>query len=242
MSQQTVKLMGKPYRHKSKWPEKIIEVTNRLVIQYGTPSLGNYRDPVKEIIYILLSARTTEVLYKKAHRQLFKNYPTLKEISEASPADIMKCIDVSGLGSKRSVQIIELSKKLLNDLGPNPKYRLRQFSPQDAYNYLTMLPGVGPKSALCVMMYSLDMDVFPVDVNVQRIAERMGILTRGLKHYEAQSQLPKYIPSGLCKELHIGLVIHGREVCLPQRPNCTECVLLDLCRTGKKLNLKIEKS
>jgi endonuclease III len=87
------------------------------------------------------------------------------------------------------------------------------------------------------MMYSLEMDVFPVDVNVQRIAERMGIIPRSLKHYEAQQRLPKFVPDGCSKKLHIGLVIHGRIVCQPIKPDCGVCILNDLCRTGKKATL-----
>lgn len=234
MSQQTAKLMGRPHRSSSKWPDVLEEVADRLVSKYGTPSLGNYRDPVKEVFYILLSARTTEALYKRAHRSLFLTFPGIENLADAGVEEVLGCIDGAGLGRKRSVQIIQLAKTLVNDFGRNPAKRLRAMSAYEAYNYLTALPGLGPKSALCVMMYSLDLDVFPVDVNVQRVAERMGIIPHKLKHYQAQQRLPKLVPSGRSKELHIGLVILGRRACLPIRPKCDECVVADLCRTGQK--------
>lgn len=106
-------------------------------------------------------------------------------------------------------------------------------SAQEAFDFLTHLPGMGPKSAFCVMMYSLKVDVFPVDVNVQRIAERMGAIPHRLKHYQAQKRLPSLIPAGRSRELHIAMVAHGREVCLPRNPKCGECCIRDLCRQGR---------
>ena len=235
MSQQTAALMGRSHRRQPKWPSVLSKVTDLLSAEYGTPSLGNFRDPIKEIFYILLSARTTETLYKRAHQELFRRFPKVELLAEATIDEITSCVDVAGLGRKRSLQILELAQQLVSDYGRSPGRKLRTLSMTEVYDYLTQLPGLGPKSALCVMMYSLDMDVFPVDVNVQRIAERMGVIPRGLKHYQAQQRLPKYVPVGRSKQLHIGMVVHGRRVCLPQKPTCNRCVIAALCKTGKNI-------
>ena len=83
------------------------------------------------------------------------------------------------------------------------------------------------------MMYSLGMDVFPVDVNVLRIAERLGAIPKGLDHTKAQEALARIAPDGRSKELHIGLIVHGRLVCTPRNPKCGICPLLAQCPTGK---------
>ena len=130
-------------------------------------------------------------------------------------------------------QVVATAKRLVTDFGPRPQSKLRKLSTEECFEYLSKLPGLGPKSSFCVMMYSLDFDVFPVDVNVQRIAERLGAISPGLKHYQAQKFLPILIPDGCGRDLHVAMVAHGRAVCVPHRPNCGVCVLVDLCCTGR---------
>lgn len=233
MSQLTAILLGgKRVRRSSKRTALLGKVANRLVKAYGHPTLGNYRDPVKEIFFIVLSARTSEVLYKRACRKLFHRFRTISELADARIAEVAQCIQGAGLGRKRSRQVVAIAKQLVADFGPRPQRKLRSMSAEDAYTYLIGLPGLGPKSALCVMMYSLDFDVFPVDANVQRIAERLGAIRRNAKHYQAQHGLPRHVPQRRSRDLHVGMVVHGRVVCRPKQPVCEECVLLDLCRTG----------
>lgn len=209
-------------------------VAQRLVVEYGHPTLGNYRNPVREILYIVLSAKTTDLLYRRAHRQLWTKYPSLTEIDGATEKQVFDCIRCAGLGQKRAKQIKRIVRSLMKDFGSNPGRSLRKLDPQSAYSYLIALPGVGPKSAFCIMSMSLDVDVFAVDVNVQRIAERLGAIPRGLKHHQAQNRLPSMVPMGRSRELHVGMVVHGRTICLPRNPRCGECVLLDLCGFGKR--------
>jgi endonuclease III len=236
MSQLTVRLLSgsRPKPRSSPWPERFGAIADRLVAAYGTPSLGNFRDPVQEIFYIALSAKTTDAQYRKTHRALRKGFPTLHELAEASVTTILRCIVGGGLANKRAGQMKGIATRLLADLGPNPSSRLKKMSAEEAYAYLTGLPGMGPKSALCVMMCSLGFDVFPVDANVARVASRIGAISARLKHYQAQRRLPALIPEGRGKELHVGLVVHGRTTCLPRKPRCESCVIRDLCNFGKK--------
>jgi endonuclease-3 len=85
------------------------------------------------------------------------------------------------------------------------------------------------------MMYSLGHDVFPVDVNVQRVAARVGAIPHGLKHYQAQQRLPPLIPPGRSEELHVGMVVLGRDVCLARNPQCNRCPIQRLCAMGQKV-------
>jgi endonuclease III len=235
MSHLTSELMGikKGKASKSSPPVVMSIVTRRLVRQYGTPSLGNYRDTVKEIFYILLSARTTESLYKSAHHRLFQTFPNLTAIANARNGEVLRCVRGAGLGKKRADQIVRTARRLICDFGPRPQRKIAALSAEKAYRYLCGLPGMGPKSSLCVMMYSLDFDVFPVDVNVRRIVERMGLIPKNRKHYQAQKMIPKLVPEGRAKELHIALVVHGREICLPQRPLCDKCCISEFCKMGR---------
>jgi len=220
----------------SYWQKRFDSVCNRLVTCYGVPSLGNLDNPVWEIFYILLSAQTTEVQYSRAYRDLRRAYPTLRDLADASLKDVQECIWDCGLVTKRALSIIQISQRLLMELGSRPATRLRMMCPEDCFAFLTGLPGIGPKSALCVMMYSLGFDVFPVDVHVHRVAERIGALEKGLSQRQAQKKLPLLVPDSRCKELHITMLVHGRVKCVPQNPLCTECPIQSLCRLGRRRN------
>jgi endonuclease III len=235
MSKLTQTIMGvRRRRHPSAWEDRLAAATARLVDAYGTPTLGNFRNPVKEIFYILLSARTTERLYQRAHSGLFREFPTISHLATAKVSAVERCVAVAGFGGKRARHIVRIAKLLHRDLGESAARKLATLDPQQAFDYLTRLPGVGPKSALCVIMCSLGHDVFPVDINVQRILERMGVIRKGLPHYRAQQIAPGYIPAGASKQLHVGLVQHGRKICLPRNPKCASCMLLDMCRLGQR--------
>ncbi|MBY0514639.1 MAG: hypothetical protein K2P78_12085 [Gemmataceae bacterium] len=230
----TAKLLGVAARPRSPWSKRLALVADRLVAQHGVPRLGNFRDPVKEIFYILLSAKTTDSQYRATHRRLWTRFPKLTDLARAPLRSIRACIESGGLAGKRTSQIQRTARALLTAGGRQPSRFLKALDDIAAYEFLRELPGLGPKSALCILMYSLDADAFPVDVNVQRIAERLGAIPPGLKHYQAQQQLAAVVPAGRSRELHIAMVVHGRKVCGPRNPQCSRCVLVDVCRTGRK--------
>ncbi|MFM9965677.1 MAG: endonuclease III domain-containing protein [Planctomycetaceae bacterium] len=233
MSDLTLSLLRqKPSRHVKRWRARMAKITDRLVAEYGTPSLGNFRDPVKEIFYIVLSARTTESLYKRVHKRLWSQFPSLEAIAKAPLARLRNCVETAGLGKKRAAQIKAIASKLLSDFGTRPAIKLRRLSAEEAYAALRSLPGVGPKSALCVMMYSLGFDVFPVDAHAHRILCRIGLIGAGAKHYHAQEVLPGFVPPERSKELHVALVFHGRQICKPRTPLCAKCAIRILCEYG----------
>ena len=235
MSELTTALVGaRGRRRPSKWESRFRDISARLSHSYGHPRLGNYRDPIKEVFYILLSARTSEALYRRAHRNLFRRFPSVDAIAKARIRDVRRQIHVAGLGTKRAIQVVQTARRLVADFGTEMRCKLRTMSPDETYVYLVSLPGIGPKSALCVMMYSLDMDVFPVDANIHRIVERLGAIRKGYTHRYAQKAIPRLVPAGESRNLHVGLVVHGRRTCLPRNPRCDTCMLRDVCRTGKR--------
>ncbi len=191
---------------------------------------------MKEIFLIVLSARTAEHSYVKAMNSLFEMYPSYQQIATANVDEILECIADAGLGGKRSEHVKQIANRLVDDFGDKATEELNAMLPDAVFQYLTSLPGLGPKSAFCVMMWSLGIDVLPVDVNVQRIAARMGVIPMGLKHYQAQQQLPKFIPDGRSLELHTVFVVHGRRVCIPRKPKCSKCIIRQHCNLGKHEN------
>jgi endonuclease III len=224
-------------QQRGNWRRRFGRIADVLVGEYSNPvlpDLGNFPDPVDEIFYIVLSAKTAEKLYVEAFRRLKSKFCSIEEIASAPLRSIRRCVECAGLGNKRAEQVKGIARRLISDLPPDPAAGLRRMAEEESFAYLTSLPGVGPKSAFCVMLMSLGRNVFPVDVNVYRIARRMGAMPAGLKHYEAQKLLPPMVPKRRSRELHIALVIHGRQVCLPRTPRCGMCVVRGFCAFPNK--------
>jgi endonuclease-3 len=109
---------------------------------------------------------------------------------------------------------------------------LRGRSDADARDYLTSLPGVGPKTAAIVLAFSLDRSAFPVDTHVHRVASRLGLVPPKSSAARAQDILETITPVDIRVAMHVGLIRLGREICKPGRPRCEVCPLADLCPTA----------
>lgn len=95
--------------------------------------------------------------------------------------------------------------------------------------YLAGLPGVGLKTARCVMMYALDRAVFPVDTHCMRLFVNLGLMEGRMRFEYAQDLLQDAVPAEIRKPLHVNAVAHGRETCIPRFERCDRCVIADLC-------------
>lgn len=240
MSGLTVELLeGRPSKRRpTKWWARFGVIADRLVAAYGTPVLGNQPDPIDEIFYILLAAKTTDVLYRRTHAALRSRFPTVDQLCNASVEEIARCIQGGGIGNLKASRIHRIANTITAELGNDPSGKLKRMTASEAYTFLAGLPGLGSKSALCVMMCSLGHDVFPVDVNVSRMAVRLGAVPAHRKHYHYQKLLPPLVPDGRSKELHVGMVVHGRTVCVPRNPKCDGCLIRYLCKYWKKRQSK----
>ena len=110
MSTLSARILNVRRNSRSKWPALWAEVADRLVAEHGVPSLGNFRNPVKEIFYILLSAKTADSQYRRTNRAMHLAYPTLAALASAKVQGIRKCIESGGLAATRARQIVSLAK------------------------------------------------------------------------------------------------------------------------------------
>ncbi len=99
----------------------------------------------------------------------------------------------------------------------------------EAQRYLTSLPGVGRKTAACVLLFALGMRDVPVDTHVSRVGTRLGLFRAGAPFEELHDTMLKLTPPGQELEFHINLLRHGRRTCHARRPNCPECALRRMC-------------
>lgn len=213
----------------------LIDAHGRLLPRYGLPELGNKQDPLDELIYICLAARTGYRQFERLYDELRLKFPSWEDVADADAADIEAAIREAGLARKRAVWIKALLNQIRLRVGRLSLDCLREMNDEEAEDFLCSLPGVGQKTARCVLMYSLHRDLFPVDTHARRILERLGLLDPSLHPLKSHDAGQALVPAGYRRDLHILFVVHGREVCLAGAPRCEECVLLDLCPTGRSL-------
>ncbi len=202
---------------------------------YPETDLGNPGDPLDDLIYILLSGQTSEALYQSTFQALKAAYPKWQGLAQATVSDIQKVIVGGGLASQKAGYIKALMERIEADQGKPSLNHLRALPAEEAESYLAGLPGVGVKTARCVLMYALNREVFPADVNCLRIMERLGWIEWGGRRAElladaAQDLVPPHVRRGL----HIGLIQHGRATCTSNKPDCENCCLQDLCANSGK--------
>jgi endonuclease III len=213
----------------------ILAITLLVAEEYGTPDLGNKSDPVDELVYIILSRRTREGAYQAAYETLESRFEHWEELAAAPLSQIEELIGFSGLGRRKAQSLKLALSALIDQFGSCTFEPTRDWDDGQVLGFLCTLPEIGPKSAACVMMCSLDRPAFPVDAHVGRVLERLGtfrkvgIELRGIDHKAKQRVLWDAVPPGLRYPLHVNLLAHGRTVCLPRRPRCRECVVAASC-------------
>jgi endonuclease III len=203
-------------------------VCENLEETYGKPRLGNPEDPLDDLVYVLLSNKTPPVRARAVYERLIKRFPTWAEVAEDDSSEVISLLKPAGFAVKRAGQIRASLEKVESDFGAYSLDALKNLSREDARSYLTSLPGVSDKVAKCVMMYTLDFDVLPVDVHVHRVARRLGWTTVDRPEQD-QGGLEQVVPPKRRFSYHVGCVSHGRALCRATRPNCPPCPLKKHC-------------
>ena len=212
---------------------QVEEITEALVQRFGRPALGNKKNPFNELLYIILSSRTSPEVYQDTYRSLRREFKTANSIAEARPEYVAGTIEQGGLHNKKARAITEIASELKETYGRVTLAPLKEMETDEAEKFLTSLPGISTKTARCVLMYALDRPVFPVDVHCRRVAHRLGWTPSDIYLTKRQAdELQEGIPEPLRRDLHVGMVLLGRNYCLPKNPRCRECPLLRFCPTG----------
>lgn len=213
------------------------EVHRRLQHQYRAADLGNLPDPLDEAIYILLSRQTRENTYQQLYLDLRQRFPTWDQVLHVPTVELEVLLRPGGFQRQRAAQLADLLRAVqrlnLEETG-EPRLDLELLRPMDnerLIKVLTSLPGVGPKSARCIMGYSLGRDVLAVDTHVARVMDRLGIVPVR-KGKPRASEYDAAVPPRIRVRFHVNLIHHGRAVCTSRSPACHRCPVVELCPSG----------
>jgi endonuclease III len=206
-------------------PRRVLAIRNRLREMYGRPVNNPHGHPIAELVRTVLSQNTNDRNRDVAYNRLRERFPTWEEVRDAPPDEVIEAIRPGGLANTKGPRIQEI----LDRLDDHPDLDWLADAPRDeAIDYLTALPGVGRKTAACVMIFSFDRPEIPVDTHVYRVGGRLGLIRDGASFTEAHDELRAVVDPEDAYELHINLINHGRALCRP-RPRCEECALRRMC-------------
>jgi len=205
------------------------EIVERLSALYGRPAWRPHGDAMTELVLTILSQNTSDTNSGRAFMRLISRFPTWGELMAAAPGEIESEIQVGGLAATKAPRIKAVLEEVWRRLGSFDLSFLREMPLDEAKGWLRSLPGVGPKTAACVLMFALGRPALPVDTHVGRVAQRLGLVAAGTGAAAAHDLLEAMLAPEEVYAFHVSLIKHGRRLCRAQRPLCAECPLNDRC-------------
>jgi len=199
---------------------------------YGARQWRPGRDALDELVLTILSQNTTDRNSGRAFRELKHTYRTWQEVCDASEAELAQVIRVAGLAHYKAPRIQTVLQHLATDYGVFSLDFLAQMPPSDAQTWLTNHPGIGPKTAACVLLFAFGMPVVPVDTHIGRVAYRLGLVATQ-NPVKAQQLLEHLVPAERKYAFHMHFIQLGRLICHARSPQCSKCPLMQQCPSAQ---------
>jgi endonuclease III len=206
-------------------------IRDRLRLVYGIPSAKPHGHPIAELILTVLSQSTNDRNRDVAYFALRERFYEWTAIRDAPVDEIEEAIRPGGISKVKSARIKSILRAI-TDTAPGRELSLDwlpELSVPDAQAYLCSLPGVGRKTAACVLLFALGMRDVPVDTHVSRVGTRLGLFRAGAPFLEMHDEMLEITPPGEELEFHLNLLRHGRRTCHARRPDCAACALARMC-------------
>lgn len=187
--------------------------------RYTGPAASEKNTPWEVLLFTVLSARTRDTQTEIVFQALMKRYPTIAALARARLPDVTRILRHIGLYRVKSKNVIALAQRLEQDYAGKVPARLEE---------LVSLPGVGIKTASCVLVYAYAVPAIPVDTHVHRIVNRLGWVDQPTPECTGQA-LRATVPRTHWMDINRVMVEFGREICVPGRPKCSTCPVRQDC-------------
>jgi len=218
----------------AKGRRKVAAVCRRLGKAYG-PVKKPERGPVlDELVATILSQNTSDTNSHAAFEELVRRFDGWDAVRRAPAARIARAIRKAGLSNQKAPRIKAILQGIYDERGELSLDFLGSMPTPQAVEYLRRLPGVGPKTAACVLLFACRKPVLPVDTHVHRVSRRLGLIGPRTDAAKAHEELARLVAARRVLDFHIQLIRHGRSRCSARNPRCEDCPLLDLCPEGLK--------
>jgi endonuclease-3 len=222
---------GKQWRRPGR--RRIEAIRDRLRAYYARPRNLPHRAPLDELVLTVLSQNTNDRNRDVAYMRLRERFPSWEAVARAPLEELEDAIRPGGISRVKSERIKKILGAVRDRSGDLDLGWLEQAPRARALEFLEALPGVGRKTAACVLLFSYDRPELPVDTHVYRVSARLALIRPKASFLEAHETLRAATDPGDVYESHVNLIRHGRRLCKAQRPLCKECPLLSLCPYGR---------
>ncbi|HEV7527748.1 MAG TPA: DNA lyase [Solirubrobacteraceae bacterium] len=212
---------------------RVLRIRDRLREVYGIPLMRPHRHPIAELVLTVLSQSTNDRNRDVAFLRLRTRFPSWEAVRDAPVAEIEEAIRPGGISKVKSVRIQAILRAISHDPRDPPHELSLDWLPRaplnEARDYLVALPGVGRKTAACVLLFAYGLHDVPVDTHVSRVGARLRLLQPGAPFERMHDQMLALTPPGHELELHVNLLRHGRRTCHARSPECHSCALARMC-------------
>lgn len=211
--------------------EKFEDVERLLDVTYGPRLLRESGDPISELVGTILSQNTSDVNTSRSMATLRERFPTWEDVREAAVEDIVDAIRSGGLANRKGPRIQAVLEEVVARQGDTDLSFLAEMPLEEAKAWLTSMDGIGPKTAACVLLFSLGRPAMPVDTHVHRVSLRLGLVPPRTSPERTQLVLEALLGDepNRVYAFHVEMIAHGRQICRAQRPKCLECPLREHC-------------
>jgi endonuclease III len=209
-------------------------IRDRLRAFYGRPCNEPHHAPLDELVLTVLSQNTNDRNRDVAYARLRARFPDWRAVAFAPVEEVEEAIRPGGISRVKSRRIQAMLGAIEHETGSLDLESLATAPRGQAIEFLERLPGVGRKTAACVLLFSFDRPELPVDTHVYRVASRLGLIRPGASFEKAHDTLLALTDPADVYELHVNLIRHGRRICTARNPRCKECPLLRLCPYGRE--------
>ena len=212
---------------------KIGLIISLLISTYGDRKWHKRLEPVGELVLTILSQNTSDTNSRRAYTSLVETFDTWDSLLKADTEEIASAIRSGGLADVKAKYIKNALQALKKETTDFNLSFLVDMTVDSARKWLIQLPGVGMKTASCVLLFSLRMPAFPVDTHVYRVAGRLGLIGKKISVDAAHLEMERITAPEDTYRCHVLLIEHGRKTCKAQRPLCPSCVLAKSCPSYK---------
>ncbi len=216
-------------RRQTRRAQRAQDVYRLLLDHYGVHTWERRAEPLEELIFTVLSQHTSDVNTFRTFADLRAAFPTWQDVVDAPTEAIAEAIKRGGLSRIKATRIQAILREIERVRGELAIGFLAAMPLNEARQWLLNLPGVGEKTAACVLLFSFGLPALPVDTHVHRVSRRLGLITRKTNADKAHYALESLIEESQVYQFHVDLIEHGRRVCHARRPNCADCLLSNLC-------------
>jgi len=222
--------------HKLYVMDHIKELTQLLDFKYGSPVRNIRKDPLDELVHIMLIGKERSVEDEMIFAILKKKYSNWEDFIENPLEKILLNVNSSTL-TKRKINLIKENLNLIyKQFGQYSLSKLKKWRNLKVFKFLKSLKEIDDESAYCIMLYAFQREVFPVNTNINRTCQRLGLINAEIVCKEGQELLKDIFPGKLRYSLHVNMTEHGKKICHSRNPFCDKCAIAGFCKRIRSIS------